>query len=509
MKNLISNFLSSLFKNNSKQTKKTELGISISTHTGELYIPNPNSGIYIHGAPGTGKTILLQQLVRQFILNGYTGVLHEFEGDPTIYQHNCSMDFLLRLTRTVKNNLEVYNNTNENNTTVLPVKFGFLNFSDPTKSVRVNPLSKQYIKSTTELSRFIQQFLTSFDLPVEEDWSIIFVKYVQAIALKLYTEHQDILTIPHLLHIIMHHPEAVLNWLEDLPEITNSYKVLLNDEDNYRNNIIEEIQKYQPTISNYIDDTICWVLSPSIVDSFDLNVSSKENPSFLCLGNSPEKYRLNKPFLSCIINTVLKNIDTLNNRKSVFLCDEYPALKLDAEIVAQAITSGRRTKASIVLSSTNQDAEIHNYGQEKSEIIRNMCENKFQGSTSVKPIIDSWKEYFSEEDFMNLHSGDFLGKIQGSNDPLFKEHISLIEDESLYLDQNFLKYIPEFNTIQNSIELNTMKEEEKLIKVSEYLRLYNKLRIKQEAHNIISFQKKNGEIIKANLGPRDHNGNVI
>ena len=149
-----------------------------------IHIPNPFRGIFITGGAGAGKTkSLIEPLIYQSVEKGYTGLLYDYE-NPVLARHVWT----------------AFRNVNG------PVKDYYINFTDLSRSHRLNPLDPRFMTSssyareysTTILSNLMPESINKKDFWIRNSESAF-----AAIQWFLREEHPQYCTMPHAVSLAL------------------------------------------------------------------------------------------------------------------------------------------------------------------------------------------------------------------------------------------------------------------------------------------------------------------
>ena len=103
--------------------------------------------------------------------------------------------------------------------------------------------------------------------------------------------------------------------------------------------------------------TIFWVMSANDVD---LDINNPENPTFLSIVNDPRLERINAPFISVIISTVINSMQIRNRPASFLLFDEGTTFYIDG--ISKIPATMRSYNIATVFSTQDRALAKENYG---------------------------------------------------------------------------------------------------------------------------------------------------
>jgi type IV secretory pathway TraG/TraD family ATPase VirD4 len=421
-------------------TKKEDGNISIRLKTAKgdhLSIFNPRLGIFIEGGAGSGKTVLIIMMLIEFIKKGYAGMMYDYEGDLTEDDESAGL-----LTRVAYDAIMTYDT---------PVKFAFLNFTALNKTVRCNPVSNKYIHDYNDCKSFAMTLMLNLNkewCSKRDFWAENTISFVGA-AIYYFNRNlpADMNTLPHIVDFLLRDFEMAALILSTDDEVAM-----------YANNVIGPVKKkasgqvagVQSSIQTYLSKLrspeVYYVLSPPSNQEFDLDITNKENPYLLCLGNAPKKPGVYDAGIGAIIQVLKVKINQLDKyNKVIFMVDELPTQYIDK--LDKVPAEMRKKGVATVLATQTKKQLDFAYGKDVSDIVYDNCGNVITGRTSVdtaKRMVETFGEYLKKDktdsysdhgtsysvkdhydkiirtnDITNQAAGHFSGLIAGGEPPLF------------------------------------------------------------------------------------------
>lgn len=455
--------------------KESDFSFKFGTDKGQLTIHSPNQNIWIDGGPGSGKSqSLIKPIIQQAGFAGYAGIIYDFEGDPR--ESGAPVLGRIGYTSVLEGKKKGINGN---------LNFSFINFNDLTKSVRVNPLSQRYINDRLDVQDLIQNLMANLSVNKDKGadfWEKYGTAYIYGITWFLFKNYKDKCTIPHVVCIALNSIDTVLRWASQDRDTSMILAPLISA---WKNNATGQLAGAETSgqlpISILLDPNIFWVMS---ADEFDLDITNKEKPKLLCIGNSKKQQQALAPAISAIITVIMKKMNSAGKVPSVFCFDEFPTVKVNG--VDTFIATARKHKVATILALQDFEQAIRDYGEKAANILRTSCGNQFYGmtgnlktaeyisnslgeikrenisfSTSAGGDSQSMSESLQREkviqtrDIMGQSIGHFTGKIAGGEPPWFSAQF----DEFKYDDIE----IPSFNEVFMKIANTGNKELDKEI----------------------------------------------
>ncbi len=475
-----------------------------------LTFHNIFSHFWIEGGTGSGKSdTFLKFMIKQSYDMNLAGVIYDLEGNP----RHADSPILGRIAyKYYKNN---NNKTVKNNHSFFhklffkkkekPVKFAFLNFGDPTRSVRINPLAPRYVEKDSDVAAVINGFMETLLNKSNKKggqndfWDKYGVSYVRSIALRLYYSYPQYLTLPHIICLATYPDDKkMFTWLEHDRRVHQDMASLLSAYKGGANSTLASAKvSGQVPLSDMSTAEAFWVLSK---DDFDLNVTNPENPYILVVGNDPDMYRrkLFAPAISVIFKTIMTKMHRSKNHPGIFHFDEFPSVKVLN--IDQFMSEIRKKKICVILGLQGYEQAKDNYGDETAKNMKTNSNNRAIGRTgseaTIKFVMDMLgdKEMKSTSHTTSVDSksinesvkrekvlqprlisaqatGHFLGWVADGKPPYFFTQFKRANFEGEAIPQ-FSNYI-------------TTKDEDMNYKIMNNLAEHNKKRILDEAYSII------------------------
>lgn len=388
------------------KTENKNTGFTFDTKSGPLHLNKPEYGIYFEAGAGGGKSVLIKDMLRQSCEKGYAGVLYDFEGD-------CTEPGGAELTRTILTSLKKYN---QGPKPFGKVSFAYLNFADPTRTVRVNPLSPKYIKSTLDLNEFATTLMTNLEpdwLKKKDFWAGNAINYTYGILVRLYNDPalHKYMTIPHLVAICTKDYEGVFNWiLEDKSLERRMMPIYVAWKEDAKSQLAGAVSSAALPITRLLEPEIFWPLSPQSEDeTFDLDITNEHHPVFFSVGTVPKnKYALG-PVCSLVLLICMNNMNQFGKRRSLFVVDELPTIFIPN--LDNLPATARKKGVTTVLSVQSFKQLEYAYSPEKAKITRDNLSNQFIGKTrndeTAKHIINFFgKKDITKESMSTSDSGE-------------------------------------------------------------------------------------------------------
>ena len=398
---------------------------------GWINVINPFRATMVLGTPGSGKSFSVYgPFIEQMIAKGYSMFVYDYKfPDLTEVVYN---EYIA--------NLHKYD--------VIP-EFCVINFNDPTKSLRCNPLNPDYIKDpadTTEIADLVMLNVNKAAVEKEDFFTLSAKVYLDALIwfLKIY-EDGRYCTFPHVIELMAQDYKKVFSILSRYPELEAKIKPFSNAlEGGAQDQLQGQIASAQIPLNKFVSPSLYWVLTGG---DFTLDINDPKHPKILCVGNDPDRQAIYGTTLALFTSRMFKLINHKGKRKCGVLLDELPTIFLKG--LDNLIATARSNLVAIVLGAQDKSQLKRDYGEKESEVIFNTVGNIFAGQVNGKTAEDLSKSFGKEfrkresqtrgieQDSVNisfqheellplstietLSQGVFFGKVADNNDSKINE----------------------------------------------------------------------------------------
>jgi len=351
------------------------------TENGWINIRQPFQGILLVGGPGSGKTYsIVQEIIHQSIQKEYTGFIYDFKyPELTEFTHGCLMHHKAKA-----------------------VQFYTVNFTDPSKSHRINPLHPNNLPISlfaNEYAGIILKNLKKEWVGKQDFWADNAIAYFKSIIWYLKKHEPQYCTLPHALALALLDYPLVLELLSKDQECRTMISSLWTA---YKENASAQIAGCISSLQNPLDKlnnpNIFWVLTGNEVP---MALNDPNFPSLLCIGNSFSLSDSLNPVISLIASVVMKNCNVRGRRKSIFLLDEAPTLYIPN--LKDLPNTGRSNLISTIYCCQDFSQMDFQYGKEESKMIRSSLGNQFYGMVNDYETAFQISQIFGKEDYTMGH----------------------------------------------------------------------------------------------------------
>ena len=283
---------------------------------GWITVENPFRGTLVVGSAGSGKSFsVFNPFIEQMISHAYTMMLYDFKmPDLTKVVYNA----LLR---------------NKDNYPKTP-HFYCINFKDPVKSNRCNPISAEYLTDiidASETARVVMEALNKGNEKKDFFWMSA-QQYIGICLwlLRIYTppgkKQGDWCDFPHLIELINQDYTKVLEIVKQQPALDGKARVFVDAlEANAQDQLQGQIASARIPLNDIASPTLYWVLSGN---DFSLDINDPEDPKVLCIGNDPDRQQVYGAALSLFTFRVIKRVNRKGKLPCAVVIDELPTISV-------------------------------------------------------------------------------------------------------------------------------------------------------------------------------------
>lgn len=327
-----------------------------------INIVNPFRGCIVTGTPGSGKSFfVILPAIRQFIEKGYGLFIYDFKyPDLACPAYN----WLLRYSDRYAGRPAFY----------------AINFDDPSRSHRCNPLDPMAMSDITDATEAARTILLGLSRQWIQKQGDFFVEspinFVTAIIwfLRKY-DNGKFCTLPHVIELMQAEYNELLPVLNTEPEI----EVLVNPFIKaYQNDVMEQLEgqiaSAKIAMARLASPQLYWVLSGN---DFTLDINDPKQPKIICAGNNPEKKDIYGAALSLYVSRVVKVVNKKDRQKSALVFDEFPTIFFNN--MDSLIATARSNKVATMLGIQDFSQLRKDYGRELADVIVNICGNIISG----------------------------------------------------------------------------------------------------------------------------------
>jgi len=371
---------------------------------GWINVVNPFRASMILGTPGSGKSYaVVNNYIKQAIEKSYALYIYDFKFDD--------------LSVIAYNHLIKYRHRYK-----IPPKFYVINFDNPRKSHRCNPLAPELmtdISDAYESSYTIMLNLNKSWVQKQGDFFVespivLFTAIIWF--LKIY-EGGKFCTFPHAIELLNKRYEDVFTILTSYPDLENYLSPFI---DAWKGGASEQLQgqiaSAKIPLSRLISPQLYWVMSGS---DFTLDINNPKEPKVLCVGNNPDRISIYGAALGLYNSRIVKLINKKKQLKSCVIIDELPTIFFKG--LDNLIATARSNKVAVVLGFQDFSQLKRDYGDKEAAVIMSTVGNVFSGQVvgeTAKTLSERFGKILQKRESMSINRNDTSTSISTQLDSL-------------------------------------------------------------------------------------------
>ena len=374
------------------------------TYNGFINLVNIFRATMILGTPGSGKSYaIVNQFIKQTIEKGYALYIYDFKFDD--------------LSVIAYNHLIKYRHRYK-----IPPKFYVINFDNPRKSHRCNPLAPELmtdISDAYESSYTIMLNLNKSWVQKQGDFFVespivLFTAIIWF--LKLY-ENGKYCTFPHAIELLNKRYEDVFTILTSYPDLENYLSPFVDAwKGGAAEQLMGQIASAKIPLSRLISPQLYWVMSGS---DFTLDINNPKEPKILCVGNNPDRISIYGAALGLYNSRIVKLINKKKQMKSCVIIDELPTIFFKG--LDNLIATARSNKVAVVLGFQDFSQLKRDYGDKEAAVIMSTVGNVFSGQVvgeTAKTLSERFGKILQKRESMSINRNDTSTSINTQLDSL-------------------------------------------------------------------------------------------
>ena len=373
-------------------------------NNGWINIVNPFRASIVLGTPGSGKSYaVVNNYIKQQIEKGFAMYIYDFKFDDL---STIAYNHLLK-------HIDKYN---------IPPKFYVINFDNPRKSHRCNPINPAFMTDISDAYESAYTIMLNLNKTWIQKQGDFFVEspiiLLAAIIwyLKIY-ENGKYCTFPHAIEFLNKKYADTFTILTSYPELENYLSPFMDAwEGGAQDQLQGQIASAKIPLSRMISPQLYWVMTG---DDFTLDINNPEEPKILCVGNNPDRQNIYSAALGLYNSRIVKLINKKGRLKSSVIIDELPTIYFKG--LDNLIATARSNKVAVCLGFQDYSQLTRDYGDKESKVIQNTVGNIFSGQVvgeTAKTLSERFGKVLQKRQSMTINRQDKSTSISTQMDSL-------------------------------------------------------------------------------------------
>ena len=371
---------------------------------GWINVVNPFRATIVLGTPGSGKSFaVVNNYIKQQIEKGYSMYIYDFKfSDLSTIAYNHMMN-------------------HQNGYKVKP-QFYVINFDDPRRSHRCNPIHPDFMSDISDAYESAYTIMLNLNKTWVQKQGDFFVEspiiLFAAIIwyLRIY-KNGKYCTFPHAIELLNRRYEDVFPILTSYPELENYLSPFM---DAWQGGAMEQlagqIASAKIPLSRMISPQLYWVMSAS---EFTLDINNPEEPKILCVGNNPDRQNIYGAALGLYNSRIVKLINKKGQLKSSVIIDELPTIYFKG--LDNLIATARSNKVAVCLGFRDFSQLVRDYGDKEAKVVINTVGNIFSGQVvgeTAKTLSERFGKVLQKRQSISINRQDVSTSINTQMDSL-------------------------------------------------------------------------------------------
>ena len=371
---------------------------------GWINIVNPFRATIVLGTPGSGKSYaIVNNYIKQQIEKGFSMYIYDFKFDDL---STIAYNHLLKHRDKYK---------------VQP-KFYIINFDDPRKSHRCNPLNPDFMTDISDAYEAAYTIMLNLNRSWIQKQGDFFVEspiiLLAAIIwyLKIY-DNGKYCTFPHAIELLNKKYSDVFTILTSYPDLENYLSPFMDAwQSGAQDQLQGQIASAKIPLSRMISPQLYWVMTG---DDFSLDINNPKEPKILCVGNNPDRQNIYSAALGLYNSRIVKLINKKGQLKSSLIIDELPTIYFRG--LDNLIATARSNKVAVCLGFQDFSQLIRDYGDKEAKVIQNTVGNIFSGQVvgeTAKSLSERFGKVLQKRQSISINRNDTSTSISTQLDSL-------------------------------------------------------------------------------------------
>ena len=373
-------------------------------NNGWINVVNPFRASMVLGTPGSGKSYaIVNNYIKQQIEKGFAMYIYDYKF-PDLSE--IAYNHLL-------NHLDAYK---------IKPQFYVINFDDPRKSHRCNPINPAFMTDISDAYESAYTIMLNLNRSWIQKQGDFFVEspiiLLAAIIwfLKIYKDGKYC-TFPHAIEFLNRPYAQIFPILTSYDELANYLSPFMDAwEGGAQDQLQGKIASAKIPLSRMISPALYWVMTG---DDFSLGINNPNEPKVLVVGNNPDRQNIYSAALGLYNSRIVKLINNKKQLKSSVIIDELPTIYFRG--LDNLIATARSNKVAVCLGFQDFSQLTRDYGDKESKVIQNTVGNVFSGQVvgeTAKTLSERFGKVLQQRQSMTINRNDKSTSISTQMDSL-------------------------------------------------------------------------------------------
>ena len=371
---------------------------------GWVNVVNPFRASIVLGTPGSGKSYaVVNSFIKQMIEKGYSLYLYDFKyPDLSTIAYNH-----------LANHKDGYK---------IPPKFYVINFDDPERSHRCNPIHPDFMSDIADAYESAYTIMMNLNRTWIQKQGDFFVEspivLFAAIIwyLRIY-ENGKYCTFPHAIEFLCRRYEDIFPILTSYPELENYLSPFMDAwQGGAAEQLAGQIASAKIPLSRMISPQLYWIMTGN---DFTLDINNPKEPKILCVGNNPDRQNIYGAALGLYNSRIVKLINKKGMLKSGVIIDELPTIYFKG--LDNLIATARSNKVAVCLGFQDFSQLKRDYGDKEAAVVMNTVGNIFSGQVvgeTAKTLSERFGKVLQKRQSVSINRSDVSHSFNTQMDSL-------------------------------------------------------------------------------------------
>ena len=376
-------------------------------HDAWINLVNVFRGTMITGLPGSGKSFsIFNKCIEDTVRKGFTIFLYDFKFPDQSEELLNEIYYQQKYEGLWKND---------------PVKpkLYVLNFDNPARSNRCNPIHHSYITDpadTTEIADLIFRNINKGSDAKGFDFFNESAKvYLDLLAWFLanydpdaiyggadgytvigsttnYVNKGKYLTFPHIIELMAYNFKKVFQIMQFTHGLAAKISPFASAlEEDAMEQLMGQVASAQIPLGKFVSPALYWIMTG---DDFTLDINNPAEPKILCMGNNPDRQSIYGSAIALYTSRIFKLINHKGKRQSAIFFDELPTVFLKG--LDNLIATARSNRVAVFLGAQDRTQLKRDYGDKEANVIFTLVGNIVSGQVNEETA-EGYSKMFGKE----------------------------------------------------------------------------------------------------------------